>query len=543
MMTGAQAMVKSLEKEGVSVVFGYPGATICPFYDALSQSGIRHILVRQEQNGGHAANGYARISGKPGVCIATSGPGATNLLTALATAYMDSIPLVAITGQVPTDLLGRDVFQEADITGCAEPFTKYSFLVKHADELPKVMKEAFCLASTGRPGPVLVDVPIDVQNQMIEFNYPDKAQIRGYKPTQKGHAVQVKRVASAITKSKRPLLCIGGGAFLSHAEENLRELAEGAGIPVVTTMMGLGVLPTAHPLNLGMLGTHGCRAANQALRQSDLLLIVGARVGDRAVSSGSLAPDVTIVHIDVDPAEIGKNLGTNIPLVGDAAKVTDQLAKLSPKADSGEWLAHLTGESRQKTCWNFDEATNTISPRALIELLSCSMDDDSIYVADVGQNQMWSARGVQLRRGRFLTSGGMGTMGYSIPAAIGAKLASPEKQVVAVCGDGSFQMQMMELATICQHGINIKIVVMNNRRLGLVREIQSQSYGNRQMAVDMAGSPDICRIAAAYGIPAMQIHSMAESKAAVEELLQSEGTALLECMVDPCENTGTEGAE
>ena len=533
-VSGAEIMVKCLEKQGVKVLFGYPGAAICPFYDAMLESRLHHVLVRQEQNAGHAASGYARASGQVGVCVVTSGPGATNLITAIASAYMDSIPIVAITGQVRSDLLGRDVFQEADITGACEPFTKHSYLVKKTAELPRIFKEAFHIASTGRPGPVLIDVPVDIQQQRVEsFIWPDKVNIIGYKPSLAGHAVQIQRAADSIRKADRPLICAGGGVFSAGAVDQLRRLVEETGIPMVCTMMGIGALPTDHPLNLGMLGTHGLQGANAAIHKADLIVLCGARVGDRAMAApDQIAAHAKIIHIDIDPAEIGKNMPAAIPIVGDLkqvlTKLNDTLEKYGAFCPS-DWAAACQAG---RTPYRRHFSTSLVNPKALIDLLSQRLEEDSILVADVGQNQIWSANHYQVKKGRFLTSGGMGTMGYSVPAAIGAKLACPDRQVVAVCGDGSFQMQFMELGTLCQEGADLKIIVMTNHRLGMVRELQDRGYGGRQSGVDLAGSPDFIKLAAAYGIPAMRIGRDAEAPAAVEKLLQTKGPFLLECQVD-----------
>ena len=514
-VTGAEIMVKCLEKQGVKVLFGYPGAAICPFYDALRDSSIRHVLVRQEQNAGHAASGYARASGKVGVCVVTSGPGATNLITAIASAYMDSIPIVAITGQVRSDLLGRDVFQEVDITGACEPFTKYSYLVKRTADLPRVFREAFHIASTGRPGPVLIDIPVDVQQQSIErFSYPDKVDIIGYKPSLNGHAVQIQRAAEAIKKASRPIICAGGGVFSAKAVEELRALVNETGIPTVCTMMGIGALPTAHPLNLGMLGTHGVKGANTAIHQADLILLCGARVGDRAMAApDQIAKHAKIIHIDIDPAEIGKNMPAAIPIVGDLKLVLEKLradVKEAGVTCPADWVQACMAA---KEPYSRHFSTSLVNPKALIGLLSDRLREDSILVADVGQNQIWSANHYQVKKGRFLTSGGMGTMGYSVPAAIGAKMACPDRQVVAVCGDGSFQMQ-------------------TNHRLGMVRELQDNGYGGRQSGVDLAGSPDFIKLAEAYGLPGLRISSDAQAEGAVEALLNAPGPFLLECQVD-----------
>jgi acetolactate synthase-1/2/3 large subunit len=532
MITGAEAIVRCLENEGVEIIFGYPGATVCPLYDKLTKSDIRHILVRHEQHAGHEASGYARIKKRPGVCMTTSGPGATNLMTALATAYMDSVPLVAITGQVSSELLGRDVFQEADITGASEPFTKYSYLVKDAADLPRIIKEAFHIASTGRPGPVLIDIPVNVQQQRLEFSFPDEVVLRGYKPTIKGHAGQIKRVCRAIQNANQPLICVGGGIFAAEGQEELKRFIEEVNIPVVSTMMGIGAVPTAHPLYMGMLGMHGKSIANQAIFDTDLMIIIGARVSDRAV----LLPDnvgnnTKIVHIDIDPAEIGKNLSTFIPVVGDAREILRQIMAAAPDRKSDDW-PNLLKSKKEKLVLDYAPRKFGINPKAFVNMLSRSLPDDHVYCADVGQNQIWSAANCEVRTGRFLTSGGMGTMGYSIPAAIGAKFADPDKTVVAVCGDGSFQMQMMELATICQNGVDIKIVVMKNNKLGLVKEIQRKSYKNNEVAVDLTGSPDVVAIAKAYGIPGRSISSMDAAEDAIAEMLGHKGTFLLECIVD-----------
>ncbi len=532
MITGADAIVRCLENEGVEVIFGYPGATIAPLYDKLSKSSIRHILVRHEQHAGHEASGYARIKKRPGVCMTTSGPGATNLITALATAYMDSVPLVAFTGQVSSELLGRDVFQEADITGAAEPFTKYSYLVNDAADLPRIIKEAFHIASTGRPGPVLIDIPVNVQTQKIDFTLPGPIDLRGYKPTIKGHAGQIKRVMRAINNADRPVICAGGGIFAAEAQEVLSRFAAEVNIPVVSTMMGIGAVPTAHPLYMGMLGMHGKSVANQAIVDSDLLIIIGARVSDRAVLlPANVGKDTKIVHIDIDPAEIGKNLSTFVPVVGDAKEILLQIMEAEPDRKADEWPGQLK-ELKEKLCLDYEPRKEGINPKAFVNLLTKTLPEDHIYCADVGQNQIWSAANCEVRTGRFLTSGGMGTMGYSIPAGIGAKLAAPEKTVVAVCGDGAFQMQMMELATICQHDVDIKIIVMKNNKLGLVKEIQKKSYKNNETAVDLAGSPDVVAIAGAYGIPGKSIDSMAAAEEAIAEMIGNRGVYLLECVVD-----------
>ncbi len=533
MMTGAQAMVKCLELEGVDTLFGYPGAAICPFYDSLYDSSLHHVLVRTEQNAAHAASGYARVSGKVGVCVATSGPGATNLITGIASAYMDSIPLVVITGQVRSDLLGRDVFQEADITGATEPFTKHSYLVSRTVDIPRIFKEAFHIASTGRPGPVLIDVPIDMQQRAMEkFDYNKPVDIVGYKPRTQGHALQIKKAVEALRSSKRPVICAGGGVFSAHAEQALRALVDKAQLPVVSTLMGLGALPSAHPLNLGMLGSHGCVPANKAMRDADLVLLAGARVGDRAVAApGQVAARAKIIHIDIDPAEIGKNMPAHIPIVGDLRGVLEALTERVDGTAPAEWVAAVTDRKQRYAAKAVPSVDGFVEPKTFLRALSRRLRDDAVVVADVGQNQIWSANNIELRTGRFLTSGGMGTMGYSLPCALGAKLAEPGRQVVAICGDGSFQMSLMELATLCQEHLDVKLIVMRNNRLGMVRELQDNHYHGVHSGVYLDGSPDFVKLAGAYGIAAKRVSSQEDALAALDELLQDERPYLLECAV------------
>jgi acetolactate synthase-1/2/3 large subunit len=531
-ITAAKAMAQCLQEEGIKVVFGYPGAAICPFYDALCETDIRHVLVRHEANGAHEASGYARISGKPAVCIATSGPGATNLLTGIATAYADSIPIVCITGQVSREQIGSDAFQEADITGSAEPFVKHSYLVSDAQDIPRIFKEAFYIAGTGRPGPVLIDVPMDVQKELIDFSYPEKVDIRGYKPSVKGNTLQIKRVYAALAEAEKPLICVGGGVFACDAVKEIRQLARTMNIPVITTMMGISAFPTDDPLFFGMIGMHGIKTANRAVNDCDTLFLVGARVGDRAVRTPlALEKTTKIIHIDIDPAEIGKNIGADYPLVGDAKTVLRQLLSIAEPAEHTEWLAYLNSIRSEKAF--AEPAEGTVNPREFISRLSSKMPADAVICADVGQNQIWTCTGYDFSDGgRFITSGGMGTMGYSVPAAIGAKLASPERQVAAICGDGSFQMEMMELATAVQHGVNIKIVVMTNTRLGMVRELQTNGYNDRQTAVFLDGSPDFVKLAEAYGVEAIRVNDEESMNRAIERMAESDGLLLVEVTVD-----------
>lgn len=534
-------MVKCLEAEGITKVFGYPGVAIAPFYDGLYDSDIEHVLVREEQSAGHAASGWARISRKPAVCVTTSGPGATNLITALATAYADSIPIIAITGQVSSELLGRDVFQEADITGATESFTKYRYLVKDVKDLPRIFKEAFYIASTGRKGPVLIDVPVDIQKQELEdFDYDKiKVHIRGYKPPKKtGNKQQVKKVVEAINNSKRPLICAGGGVILGNGEKAVCGFCEKNNIPLVHTMMGLGVMPKDHELYFGMLGNNGKQYANRAVDQSDLLIIVGARVADRAIAKPKNLEEGTrtIIHIDIDTAEIGKNLGPTIPLVGDVRGIFQILTKEDITVDTTKWLEELT-KVRENTVDHRKFSDQYVNPKTLVKSLSSRMEDDAIYVADVGQNQLWSADNYIMKRGRFLTTGGMGTMGYSIPAAIGAKMCQPEKQVVAVCGDGSFQMAMNELATARVNHVPLKVVVMRNHYLGLVREYQYNTYQSRYEGVQLYDYPHYDKIAEAYDMNYIYVDYNSRVDESVDQFLGSEDPCLMVCEIASEDNT------
>lgn len=531
-------MVKCLEAEQIRHIFGYPGAAICPFYDELLSSEIRHILVRHEVNGGHSASGYARMTGKPAVCVATSGPGATNLITAIATAYMDSIPLVVITGQVNSDQIGRDVFQEADITGSAEPFVKHSFLVKDPEELCIDFKKAFYIAGSGRPGPVLIDIPMDVQKMECEFSYPEKIDIRSYRPKIEGNKLQVKRIADAIEKAERPLICAGGGVFTANAQDELRKICEICDIPVINTMMGLSSMDMAHRLYFGMLGMHGVSSANYAVANCDLFILLGARVGDRAVTAVKQLSKVDVIHIDIDPAEIGKNLPATTPMVGDLKVILNQLLACAREQKHTEWIESIAAvkekaESEKEPA----EAEGSVNPKQFIRLLNRRLPEGAVVVADVGQNQIWTANNLFLRNGRFMTAGGMGTMGYSVPAAIGAKLAQPSAEVLAVCGDGSFQMQFMELATAVQHGVAVKVIVMVNHYLGMVREVQENVYGNRLIAVSLDGSPQFDKIAEAYGIASETVSDLSEADGAIERMLSSDRPYLLQVMVKDTEKT------
>ena len=534
-MTVAKAMVECLKAEGVRHVFGYPGAAICPFYDELISSGIEHILVRHEVNGGHAASGYARMTGKAGVCIASSGPGALNLITAIATAYMDSIPMVAITGQVNSDQIGRDVFQEADITGSSEPFVKHSYMVKDPSAICDVIKKAFYIAETGRPGPVLIDVPMDVQLMECEFAYPEKVEIRSYKPTTEGNKLQIKRVADAILKADKPLICAGGGVFLSGAADELKELADRCDIPVINTMMGISIMDMSDRHYFGMMGMYGVRSANYAVKNCDLLILLGARMGDRAVVALSDKKDIEIIHIDVDPAEIGKNVNVTTPVVGDIKIILKRLIETVQEEKHTEWLNELEN-IKNETDTVPAAKPGTVNPKLFIRELNRHLEKNAIIVADVGSNQIWTANNIFLTEGRFMTAGGMGTMGYSLPAAIGAKKACPDRQVIAVCGDGSLQMEFMELATAVQHDINVKLIVFVNSSLGMVRELQDRIY-KREIAVDLSGSPRFDIIAKAYGIEAENVTDISQASSAIGNMISSEKPYLLQVIVDKEENS------
>ncbi|ACL77725.1 biosynthetic-type acetolactate synthase large subunit [Ruminiclostridium cellulolyticum] len=539
-ITGAQALVKALELENINTIFGYPGAAICPFYDALLDSDINHVLTRNEQGAAHAASGYSRVTDKVGVCVATSGPGATNLITGIATAYSDSIPMVAITGQVSLDLIGRDVFQEVDITGATEPFCKHNYLVKDVRDLPRIVKEAFHIASTGRPGPVLIDVPVDIQTDILDFRYPNVVDIRGYKPNYKGHPQQIKKIAEAVSNSQRPVICAGGGVISSKASEIMTRLVEKYEIPVVTTLMGIGSISVDHPLNLGMLGSHGVYAANYAVHNADLLIIIGARVGDRALgTTGKIAEKAKIIHIDIDPAEIGKNVSTTIPVVGDAGLVLGDLYNSIQACNTSQWLDSL----RQAVSKNKNKNTGLaqdsyVNPKKLIAELSKRLDEDAIMVTEVGQNQIWAANNFIARKpGSFITSGGLGTMGYGLPAGIGAKIGRPESTVVVIGGDGSFQMSMPEMGTIKQNRLGVKILILNNNRLGMVREIQKNRYRKRYSQVFLDDNPDFVKIAEAYGFKSERITCDSQIGEALERFLADDSAYLLECSIDPEEET------
>ena len=548
-MTGADAIVRCLELEKVSYVFGYPGVAICPFFDSLESTDIESILVRTEQNAAHEANGYARISGKPGVCAVTSGPGATNVITGIATAFADSIPLIVITGQVESRLLGSDVFQEADICGASESFVKYSYTLRNAEEIPKVFKEAFHIAMTGRKGPVLIDIPIDVQKASLrKFQYPDDLKMRTYKPTVQGNPVQIKRLFQRLENVKKPILCVGGGVHLAGVSEKVREFSHKFNIPVVSTMMGLGTMQDIDPLYFGMVGNNGRSYGNKAMNRAELIIMMGARVADRSISQPDLITEnKTLVHIDVDPAEIGKNAGPEIPLVGDLSSVLDSLLHVEAELSYPDWMEELNGikeetelliEKKKKEELN----ATLVNPHYFLRELNLALQDDAIYVADVGQNQLWSCKHYKMKEGRFLTSGGMGTMGYSLPAAIGAYFAEKEnayledrknkKEIIAVMGDGAFQMSLMELATLRQYSAHVKIIVFHNGVLGLVRQYQKTAYKEHYSMIDLSGNPDLSMLSKAYGLSYFSVKENKEVKESIRAFLDKEENGILEVFVD-----------
>jgi acetolactate synthase-1/2/3 large subunit len=540
-ISGAQALLESLKREGVDLIFGYPGGAVLPIYDALySFKEIKHILVRHEQGAAHAADGYARASGKVGVCLATSGPGATNLTTGIATANMDSIPMVAITGQVATPLLGRDSFQEADIVGITQPITKHNFLVKETEDIPRTVKEAFHIARTGRPGPVVIDITKDAQSRKAKFKYPDKVDLPGYKPNLQGHPRQIKAAAKMISIARKPVIYAGGGIISSDAAKELINLAETCNIPVTTTMMGKGAFPETHPLSLQMLGMHGTAYANYAIQDCDLLIAIGARFDDRVTGHiEKFAPHAKIIHIDIDPAEIGKNVRVDVPIVGDAKEILkDLMGHISfEKSKHDEWLGQINGwKEKYPLKYKDDE---TLRPQKIIQAIDELIKGrDAIIVTEVGQNQMWSAQFFKLSSPRsWLSSGGLGTMGYGLPAAIGAQFGRPGALVFDIAGDGSIQMNIQELATAVNNRLPIKIVVLNNSFLGMVRQWQELLYDRRYSQTNLCNNPDLVKIAEAYGAAGLRITKPEEVGGVLTEALKiTDRPVLIDCLIFKEEN-------
>ena len=510
-ITGAQAIIKSLEHEGVEVVFGHPGGAILPAYDPLLDSSLRHILARHEQGAGHMAEGYAHATGRVGVAIATSGPGGTNLVTALADAHMDSVPIVAITGQVATAAVGGDAFQEADITGITMPVTKHNEMIYDPDRIPGAIKEAFHIASTGRPGPVLLDIPKDVLNARFTFRYPDRIGLPGYKPTVRGHSKMVRQAATEILAAQRPVIYAGGGVIRANAHEALARLAERAGLPVVTTLMARGAFPDSHPQHLGMPGMHGHYTAITAMQRSDLLITLGARFDDRVTGNlAAFAPGAKVIHVDIDPAEIGKNRAVDVPIVGDCAVVIEQILSAYDSALEDRqppslepWWATLDNWRAEHPLQVRQEPDGPLKPQTVIRRIGERMAGEGIVVTGVGQHQMWAAQHIRYERPRsWINSGGLGTMGFCVPAAIGAKVGKPDVPVVAIDGDGSFQMTLQELATARTENIPVVFTVINNGSLGMVRQWQELFFNQRYSQVDLGvNTPDLVKLADAYGMP------------------------------------------
>lgn len=545
-MSGAQAIIASLEAEGVDTIFGYPGGQAIKIYDALYDSKkIRHVLARHEQGATHMADGYARATGKVGVVLVTSGPGATNTVTGIATAFMDSVPLVVITGQVTRGVIGTDAFQESDIVGITMPVVKHSFLLQSCDDLTRTFREAFYIASTGRPGPVLIDIPSDLSGSQMVFHYPDSISIPSYKPTYKGNAKQVRQAANLIESAKRPLIYAGGGIVSSHACAELTQLAEHMRIPVVTSLMGKGAMRCSNPLNLGPVGMHGSKYANMAVTECDLLIAVGARFSDRVTGKVSeFAPHAKIIHIDIDPAEIGKIIDPAVPIVGDAkvvlGAICDRLAKDGAAPIDQEWEKTVFSWRDRWPFYAADFANypDKIAPEIVLSKLSDKLDPEaSIVTTEVGQHQMWAHQNIHREHARtFISSGGLGTMGFGFPAAIGAQIGCPQDQVVCIAGDGSFQMNSQEMATAAINRVPLKVVIIDNRALGMVHQWQSLFYDHRFSFTELDANPDFVKLADAYGWQAMRIEHPDQVGEALDTMLASDGPFLLDVII-PTEQT------
>jgi acetolactate synthase I/II/III large subunit len=542
-MTGAEIFIECLKKEGVKHVFGYPGGVVLNIFDVLyGQKDVELILTRHEQGATHMADGYARATGKPGVVLVTSGPGATNTVTGIATAYMDSIPMVVFTGQVPTMLIGNDAFQEADIVGITRPCTKYNFLVKDVKDLARTIKEAFYIATTGRPGPVLVDIPKDVSVGKAEFSYPDKVDLRSYRPTMKGNLWQIKQASETIAKAKRPVIIAGGGVILAGASAELKELAETAKIPVTLTMMGLGSFPGDHKLSLGMLGMHGTYMANMSVHNSDLLIAIGMRFDDRVTGKvEGFAPGAKIIHIDIDPTSIRKNVRVDIPIVGDVKDVLKELNKVVKKDSKGTWTEIRKAWVKQIEDWNFEhpmayDMDDVIKPQFVIEKINEITKGDAIITTEVGQNQMWTAQFFKFKKPRtWLSSGGLGTMGYGFPAAIGAQMACPNKLVFDIAGDGSIQMNIQELATAVLYNLPVKVAILNNCYLGMVRQWQELFFGERYSSTCLIGTPDFCKVAEAYGAVGLRATKPSEVEPVIKEAIKVKKPVFMDFVIDQME--------
>jgi len=536
-LTGAQIICETLQKEGAEVIFGILGGAILPLYDTLPQyPQLRHVLVRHEQAAAHAAEGYARATGKVGVCFATSGPGATNLVTGIANAYLDSAPMVAITGQVARQFIGRDAFQEVDITGITIPITKQNYLSLEAASLARTVKEAFYLAGTGRPGPVLIDVPKDVFTEVTEYHLPQQIDHPGYKPTLQGHPAQIKKAAKLIKDAKRPLILAGRGVNISGGSDELKQLAETTQMPVVTTLLGIGCFPENHILSFGMIGMHGMAYANMAVSATDLIVAIGMRFDDRATAKVSgFAPHARVIHIDIDPAEIGKNVAVDVPIVGDVKIVLEELNKLVSDKQHLDWFNQLDTWRKEHPALDI-RTGDGLRPQSVVRGIYEKTHGEAVIVTGVGQHQMWAAQHYYYDKpNTLISSGGLGTMGYGLPASIGAKIACPDKTVWCIDGDGSFQMNIQELATVVQEKVGVKIAILNNGYLGMVRQWQDLFYEKRYVATPLSG-PDFIKIAEAYGIPALRVKRDEEIGPAIEQAMAEDGPFLLDFLVEPEEN-------
>jgi len=537
-LKGAQILVEALLKEKVEFLFGYPGGAVLPIFDFLYEAPIKFILTRHEQAAAHAADGYARSTGKVGVCIATSGPGATNLTTGITTAYMDSVPIIAITGQVRTSLIGNDAFQEADVTGITRSITKHNYLVKNVEDLARVVKEAFYLSLSGRPGPILIDLPVDVQLQATEFNYPESIHIRSYRPTYYGHPGQIKKASKAIKEAKRPVIIAGGGVIISSAHRELREFAEKINTPVTTTLMGLGAFPAEHPLYLGMPGMHGTVYANMAITESDLLIAVGCRFDDRVTGKlEAFAPEAKIIHIDIDPTSISKNIKVDIPIVGDAKNVLGELIEvIKDIPNTSLWLKRIEEYKKKYPLKYVKKGSKRIKPQYVVEEIYTQTKGEAIIATEVGQNQMWAAQFYKFNYPRrFLSSGGLGTMGYGFPASIGAQVGNPDRIVFDVAGDGSIQMNIQELATVSTYNIPVKIAILNNNYLGMVRQWQELFYKRRYSATHL-NNPDFVKVAEGYGVRGMRVTKERDVKKAIKEAIKYKGPFLIDFWIEEEEN-------
>lgn len=533
-MNGALMLIESLKKENVEMIFGYPGGAVLPIYDKLYQSGLVHILPRHEQGAIHAAEGYARVSGKPGVVIATSGPGATNLVTGLADAMIDSLPLVVFTGQVATSVIGSDAFQEADILGITMPITKHSYQVRRPEDLPRVIKEAFHIATTGRPGPVLIDIPKDVAAFEGEFRYDHEINLPGYQPVKEPNYLQIRKLVEAVSSAKKPVILAGAGVLHGKASEDLKNYAEQQQIPVAHTLLGLGGFPADHPLFLGMAGMHGTYTANMALYHCDLLVSIGARFDDRVTGNlKHFAKSAKVAHIDIDPAEIGKIIETQIPVVGDSKIVLQELLKQNGKqGQTEEWKQQLSEWKEEYPLWYTDNREEGLKPQKLIEYIHQFTNGEAIVATDVGQHQMWAAQFYPFRKAdKWVTSGGLGTMGFGLPAAIGAQLADRNATVVAILGDGGFQMTLQELDVIRQLNLPVKVVILNNECLGMVRQWQEIFYEERYSESKFSAQPDFVKLSEAYGIKGVRISSEEEAEEELKKALSSKEPAVIDVRV------------